>query len=111
MSMPIDSYARAVAAYSRAAASEPAGPESARAGAQDAAAGSSFAELLNRTLDDGMNAGRAAEKASVAAVSTGGADLGQVVSAVAEAETTLQTVVAVRERIIDAYKEIMRMPI
>ncbi|QLH38423.1 MAG: flagellar hook-basal body complex protein FliE [Defluviicoccus sp.] len=34
-----------------------------------------------------------------------------MVSAVAEAEATLQTVVAVRERIIDAYKEIMRMPI
>jgi flagellar hook-basal body complex protein FliE len=34
-----------------------------------------------------------------------------VVTAVAEAEATLQTVVAVRERIIEAYKEILRMPI
>jgi flagellar hook-basal body complex protein FliE len=34
-----------------------------------------------------------------------------VVTAVAEAEATLQTVVAVRERIIEAYKDILRMPI
>ena len=34
-----------------------------------------------------------------------------MVTAVAEAEATLQTVVAVRERIIEAYKDILRMPI
>ena len=50
------------------------------------------------------------EKASVAAVGQG-ADLNHVITAVAEAEVTLQTVVAVRERIIEAYKDIMRMPI
>jgi flagellar hook-basal body complex protein FliE len=34
-----------------------------------------------------------------------------VVTAVAEADLTLQTVVAVRDRVIEAYQNIMRMPI
>jgi flagellar hook-basal body complex protein FliE len=34
-----------------------------------------------------------------------------VVTAVSNAEMTLQTVVAVRDRVLNAYQEIMRMPI
>jgi len=33
-----------------------------------------------------------------------------VITAVAEAEVTLQTVVAVRDRVIEAYRDIARMP-
>jgi flagellar hook-basal body complex protein FliE len=39
------------------------------------------------------------------------ANLNEVVTAVSEAETALQTVAAIRDRIIESYKEIMRMPI
>jgi len=42
---------------------------------------------------------------------TGEADLTDVVAAITSAELTLQTVVAVRDRLISAYQEIMRMPI
>ena len=38
------------------------------------------------------------------------ADLSSVVTAVAEAELTLQTVVAVRDKVIESYKQILRMP-
>ena len=41
----------------------------------------------------------------------GEADILEVVSAVSNAEMTLQTVVAVRDRVLGAYQEIMRMPI
>ena len=41
----------------------------------------------------------------------GTADLNDVVMAVGKAEMTLQTVVAVRDRVIQAYQEIIRMPI
>jgi flagellar hook-basal body complex protein FliE len=34
-----------------------------------------------------------------------------VVTAVAEAELTLQTVIAVRDKALDAYHDIIRMPI
>ena len=39
------------------------------------------------------------------------ADLNEIVTAVNNAEMTLQTVVAVRDKVIQAYQEIMRMPI
>ena len=41
----------------------------------------------------------------------GHANLREVVEAVNAAEITLQTVVAVRDRMIAAYQEIMRMPV
>jgi len=42
---------------------------------------------------------------------TGKVDLIEVVSAVNDAEMTLQTVVAVRDQVIRAYQDILRMPI
>lgn len=103
MSSPIDSYGKALAAYERAAS----------AGTQKAgepAAGSSFADMLKSVAGQAVSAGHAAEASSVAAAG-GQGDISRVVTAVSEAEMTLQTLVAVRERVIDAYKEILRMPI
>ena len=57
-----------------------------------------------------VEAGKAAELATASAVS-GEADLTDVVTAVSNAEITLQTVVTVRDRVIAAYQEILRMPI
>jgi flagellar hook-basal body complex protein FliE len=101
MTLAVDSYGRAAAAYARAARGEP---------ASEAAPAHSFADLVKGALHEAVSAGRVSEKASVTAVQQGG-DLNHVVTAVAEAELTLQTVVAVRERIIEAYKDILRMPI
>ena len=50
------------------------------------------------------------EAASLQAV-TGKADLTQVAAAVNNAEIALQTVIAVRDRVIPAYQDIMKMPI
>jgi flagellar hook-basal body complex protein FliE len=41
----------------------------------------------------------------------GKADLTEVVTAVTNAEITLKTVLAIRDRVIQAYQEIARMPI
>jgi flagellar hook-basal body complex protein FliE len=41
----------------------------------------------------------------------GKGDLVDVVTAVAAAEATMETVIAVRDEVIKAYQEIMRMPI
>ena len=49
--------------------------------------------------------------AQAAAAVQGKADMVDVVTAVAESETALETLVAVRDRVIAAYEEIMRMPI
>ena len=45
------------------------------------------------------------------AAASGKANVVDVVTAVAESETALQTLVAVRDRVISAYEEIMRMQI
>lgn len=42
---------------------------------------------------------------------TGDADLTDVVAAVASAESTLQTITGLRDKMMQAYQEILRMPI
>lgn len=69
-----------------------------------------FAGLLQTELEAGKASLRAGEAKSVEAL-TGRASLQDVVEAVTEAELSLQKVTAVRDRVISAYQEIMRMPI
>ena len=73
-------------------------------------AGPGFSEVLQQLAKDAVDTTRGAEKASLQAVE-GKADLNQVVNAVTAAELTVQTVTAVRDRVISAYQEILRMPI
>lgn len=70
----------------------------------------SFRELLRRVADDAIQSGEKAEAMTAKAVA-GEADLMDVVTAVSNAEITLQAVVAVRDRVLSAYQEILRMPI
>ncbi len=74
------------------------------------AAGGDFGSLLKNVVEGVTSTGRNAETQAAAAV-TGRGDLVNVVTAVAESETALQTLVAVRDRVISAYQEIMRMQI
>lgn len=76
----------------------------------DAPKAESFGDILRDTAVTAVKTMRAGETASARAV-TGEASLPEVVQAVNAAELTLQTVVAVRDRLIGAYQEIMRMPI
>ena len=52
----------------------------------------------------------AADAKSVEALS-GGGNLTDVVTALARAELTLQTVTTVRDRVVQAYQDIIKMPI
>jgi flagellar hook-basal body complex protein FliE len=45
------------------------------------------------------------------AVATGKANMIDVVTAVAESETAIQTMVSVRDKVIAAYEDILKMPI
>jgi flagellar hook-basal body complex protein FliE len=69
-----------------------------------------FADLVKSAADDAIATSRNAEMQSAQAVQ-GTADLGQVVTAVASAELTLQTVVAVRDKVLEAYNEVLKMPV
>lgn len=76
----------------------------------DSSGGISFSDYLKDKTRESINTMKTGETMSAKAI-TGEADLTDVVQAVTDAELTLQTVVAVRDRMISAYQEIMRMPI
>jgi flagellar hook-basal body complex protein FliE len=75
-----------------------------------AVAGADFSSLVQGALSGVAQSGKAAEAQAIAAAA-GKADIVDVVTAVAESEAALETLVAVRDRVIAAYEEIMRMPI
>ncbi len=72
--------------------------------------GFSFGNLMKATIDQVVTTQKTSEAVSAQAV-LGKAELTDVVQAVTEAEMTLQTVMAVRDRLIASYQDIMRMPI
>lgn len=100
--------ADAAAAYRLHATPAPAAPTVAPQGVGGPAP--SFLDLVQKTAQNAVEANRHAEEVSARAM-TGEANLTDVVTAVANAETQLQTVVQVRDRIISAYQEILRTPI
>ena len=70
----------------------------------------SFGNLVKNSLEGAIDAQYASEKATAAAI-TGEGDVLSVLEAVTEAEGTLNTVLAIRDRLTSAYQEIMRQPI
>lgn len=97
-------YAAQIARTGAAGKSDPA------AAVADANKAGGFAGLVQSSLGETAKALNNAEALSQRAL-VNPADLGQVVAAVASAEVTLQTVVAVRDRVVAAYQDILRMPI
>ena len=71
---------------------------------------SSFGTLLQRAVDGAIEAGHSADAATTQALS-GQGNLTEVVTAVSRAELALQSTVAIRDRVVQAYQDIMRMPI
>ncbi|MGF1445891.1 MAG: flagellar hook-basal body complex protein FliE [Pikeienuella sp.] len=73
-------------------------------------AGTSFAETLARAAQEIDETLRRGEQAADAAAS-GRGDVQSVVEALTATELALQTAVTVRDRVVEAYKEILRMPV
>ena len=82
------------------------------AAAVSGASGSSqsFGSLLKDTLGQVMDAGRKSDSQAIQ-MANGKANVVDVVTAVAETEGAVGTLVSVRDRVIQSYEEIMRMPI
>ncbi len=108
MATPIAGINSAAAAYANAAKRVGSGldarDEASKAGGGD------FADLVKNALDEARRIVQRSENLSMEGIRDN-ADLNQVITAVAEAEVTLQTVVSIRDKVIDAYREILRMPI
>jgi flagellar hook-basal body complex protein FliE len=95
--------AKAYASVQKAAGLDP-GPAPAATG------GGGFGDMLKSVMSDAIQASRKAE-GQMAAQVQGKAELVDVVTAISAAQTSLETVMAVRDQVISAYQEIMRMPI
>ena len=72
--------------------------------------GTSFTAMLKQAIGSVNEAGQKAE-AQTRAVAAGKANMVDVVTAVSETEVAIDAVVAVRDKIIAAYQDIMKMPI
>lgn len=72
--------------------------------------GSSFGDMVQSAIDDAVSASHNAEK-QISNQIQGKAALIDVATAVSSAQASLETVMAVRDQVISAYQEIMRMTI
>jgi flagellar hook-basal body complex protein FliE len=72
--------------------------------------GPNFGSILKNVIDE---VSAAAQKSDVQAqaVAAGKANMVDVVTAVAETETAFQTLVSVRDKVIAAYEDVLKMPI
>jgi flagellar hook-basal body complex protein FliE len=75
-----------------------------------AGAAGDFGGALNAALKSAMATGRNAEAQSMKAITQGG-NVTEVATALSQAELTLQTATAVRDRMLQAYQDIMRIQI
>jgi flagellar hook-basal body complex protein FliE len=70
----------------------------------------SFSSMLKDAMGAVVEAGSKSD-GQAQAMATGKANVVDVVTAVAETEVAIDALVAVRDRVIQSYEEIMRMPI
>lgn len=103
--MPVN-FTDAIGAYQKVAGKDSIKPleSDAMAPSQD------FASTLRGMAEEVVGTLNEGETQSLKAAA-GTADLTDVVTAMSKAEVTLQTVVTVRDRVVQAYQEILRMPI
>ena len=107
MPTPAQGYISAVKDYNDAASGSPLGSKP--QGRTDDIKQGEFADLVKSAIDEAVRIGERSEQLTIQGINER-ADVSQVVTAVAEAELTLQTVVTVRDKVIEAYKQIIRMP-
>jgi len=79
-------------------------------GGQAAAGGPSFSALLKDAVGSVLEAGKKSD-AQTMAMTSGKANVMDVVTAVAETDVAVSTLVSVRDRVIQSYEDIMKMPI
>jgi flagellar hook-basal body complex protein FliE len=101
----------AAGAYANAARlADPSAALGGAAGAAGAAGGSSFGAMLKDAINSVAATGHKSD-AQTQAMVAGKADMVDVVTAVSETEVAVETMVAVRNKVIEAYQSIMSMPI
>ncbi len=77
---------------------------------EDSGGAPDFGNLVQQAIRGAADASHTAETQALS-VASGSGDIVDVVTAIAAAETQMETVMAVRDQVIQAYQEILRMPI
>ena len=72
--------------------------------------GADFGSALRSAVESAIDTGHEAETQSMKAITQGG-NVTEVATALSRAELTLQTATAVRDRMLQAYQDIMRIQI
>jgi flagellar hook-basal body complex protein FliE len=98
-----------LAAKAYAAAQDIAGPAMAGSAA-GAPGGPDFGQMVNQVVNQAVNDSKSAE-AQMSAQVQGRASLVDVVTAISSAQTSLSTMIAVRDQMIQSYQQIMNMQI
>lgn len=70
----------------------------------------SFAASIDQAMQSAIQTGHTADRQAMKAVS-GDGNLTEVVTALSKAELTLQTVTTIRDKVVQAVQDIMKMPI
>ena len=73
-------------------------------------AGQDFSSFMKDAAENSIETLKSGEAMGMKGI-PGNADLNDVVSAINSAESTLQLVTTIRDKMIQAYQEVMRMPI
>lgn len=76
----------------------------------DLGGGNDFASMLGQAVQGVVDSGKVSDARAMDMVN-GKGDMVDVVTAISQTELAMDTMVAVRDRVISAYEEIMRMPI
>ena len=105
MAINAQSYISASNAYANAAK----GKVGSEAAEDDKLHQDGFADLVKGAIKEAVKIGERGESLSIAGINDR-ADVNQVVTAMADAELTLQTVMTIRDKVLESYKEILRMP-
>jgi flagellar hook-basal body complex protein FliE len=107
MTIPVNA---AASAYANAAKLLGQGPKPQVNQVADLGGGDDFAKMLGQAVQGVVESGRASDAKAMEMVN-GRGDMIDVVTAISQTELAMDTMVAVRDRVISAYEEIMRMPI
>ncbi len=104
------SFNSAVSAYNNAAKIASSSGESSSASSSSATSGGGFSGMINDSISNTVSSLRTAEN-TISKSLVKQADITDVVTAITNAQITLKTVMEVRDRLLAAHQEIMRMPI
>jgi flagellar hook-basal body complex protein FliE len=85
-------------------------PSSGVSDAVSPGSGTDFGAMLKSAVQSAMDTGHEAETQSMKAITQGG-NVTEVATALSRAELTLQTATAVRDRMLQAYQDIMKIQI